>query len=250
MSVSTNESHGGDSVAPGKSALLHGAHLRTFEALFRHPTAHNLEWQDLVSLVEKVGSVHRRGGDKFDLEVGGVHYLMHKPHAKELSSSEVVNVRHLFEQAGWSAGADARAAAPPSAAVDSALVVVEHHEARIYHVAVKPGEGSADEIRPYDPHHFLHHLAHKDQLREEGQRAPEDFGYYEQISNALVSASRIVVAGHGKGKSNAARHLVEHLRVHHPETHRRIVAERELDLSATTPRELLVVARQALGHSS
>jgi hypothetical protein len=101
-------------------------------------------------------------------------------------------------------------------------------------------------IRPYDPHHFLHHLVHKDQSRERGQRAPEEAAYYERIANAVALCGEIVVVGHGAGKSNAAHHLAEHLRSHHRETYQRIVREIAADLSSITNPQLLDLARQAL----
>src|SRR5580704_8796689 len=81
---------------------LHGSHRRTFEALFRHPTAHNLEWNDVVTLFEKIGAVYRKPNDQFAFDVGGEHLVMHKPHTKDLTSSEVVDLRKLLERAGWS----------------------------------------------------------------------------------------------------------------------------------------------------
>src|ERR1700727_1870457 len=83
-------------------AALHGAHLKTLEALFRHPTAHNLEWMDVLALFEKIGTVHRRPNDQFAFDIGAEHHQMRKPHGKDLSSSEVVDLRHLLERAGWS----------------------------------------------------------------------------------------------------------------------------------------------------
>jgi len=102
------------------------------------------------------------------------------------------------------------------------------------------------EIKPYDPDHFLHHLTHKDQSRERGQRAPEDASFYERIGAALAAADRIVVVGHGTGKSNAAQHLTEYLRTHHRETYQRIVHEIAADLSAITAPQLLELAEHAL----
>ena len=130
------------------------------------------------------------------------------------------------------------------------MVVVDHHGAKIYRIASASGGASKREITPYDPHHFLHHLAHKDQSREQGQRAPEDPSFYKRISDALAAGGKIVVVGHGTGKSNAAQHLAEYLRTHHRETYQRIVREMEADLSAVTTPQLLALAEQALGESS
>ena len=248
--MKSNESESGQKAAsPGRTAI-HGAHLRTLEALFRHPSAHNLEWMDVVALMEKIGSVHRKANDKFAFDVGGEHYQMHKPHTKDLTSSEVVDLRHFLQRAGWSPGEPSQAPARPDPSPPTLMVVVDHHGAKIYRIVPASGDDSKHEITPYDPHHFLHHLEHKDQLRQEGQRAPEDPSFYKRIGDALAAGGKIVVVGHGTGKSNAAQHLTEYLRTHHRETYQRIVREIDADLSAVTAPELLVLAEQALAEAS
>lgn len=248
--MKTNEVHGGQEARSRERTAIHGAHLRTLEALFRHPTAHNLEWMDVVALIEKIGAVHQQANDKFAFDVGGEHYLMHKPHTKDLTSSEVVDLRHFLQRAGWSPEAPSQAAARPEPAPPSLMVVVDHHGAKIYRIDTASGDASKREIKPYDPHHFLHQLTHKEQSREQGQRAPEDPAFYKRIGDALAAGGRIVVVGHGTGKSNAAQHLTEYLRTHHRETYQRIVREIGADLSAVTTPQLLELAEQALGQAS
>jgi hypothetical protein len=243
--VTTAQNESGQGPASAGRPALHGAHLKTLEALFRHPTAHNLEWIDVIGLLEKIGSVQRKANAKFSVHLGGEHYLLRKAHTKDLTSTEVVDLRHFLQRAGWSPETPFQAAAGRDSQPTTLMVVVDHHGAKIYRIETKPGDSSPHEIRPYDPHHFLHHLTHKDQLREEGQRAPEDASFYGRIGDTLAAASRIVVVGHGKGKSNAAQHLVEYLRTHHSETYQRVVREIEADLSAITTPQLLALAEQA-----
>jgi hypothetical protein len=234
---------------PQRGAIaLHGAHRRTLEALFRHPTAHNLEWNDVVTLIEKIGAVYRKPNDQFAFEVGGEHLVMHKPHTKDLTSSEVVDLRKLLERAGWSPDATSPGTTSPAPAQPTLMVVVDHHEAKIYRVERNSGGTVKWDVKPYDPHHFLHHLTHKDQSREAGQRAPEDPSFYERIGDTLAASGGIVVVGHGTGKSNASRHLIEYLRTHRHETYQRIVREIDADLSAVTPAQLLAMAEQALSN--
>jgi hypothetical protein len=241
---SDENENGQGAVSPGRGAL-HGAHLRTLEAILRHPTAHNLDWMDVIALFENIGAVQRKANDKFSLELAGEHYLMHKPHTKDLTSSEVADLRHFIQRTGFSAQAPSQAAPQRDLARPTLMVVVDHHGAKIYRIEAGSGEHSPHAITPYDPHHFLHHLTHKDQLREEGQRASEDPSFYKRIGDTLAAAGRILVVGHGTGKSNAARHLVEYLRTHHRETYQRVVREIEADLSAVTTPQLLELAQQA-----
>jgi hypothetical protein len=128
------------------------------------------------------------------------------------------------------------------------LVAVDHREARIYAIDVSHAARAEHIIKPYDPHHILHHLSHKDHAQEGGQRSPEDASFYKRIAEAIAGASRIVLVGHASGKSNAAIHLMHTLTQHHPDIARHVVRELVADLPRLTEPQLLDLARQAL-HS-
>jgi hypothetical protein len=244
--MKTDITYDDTSVAARNLSAVTGSHRRTLDAIFRHPMAHNLEWDDVVGLIGKIGDAHERHSSEFVFEVDGHCHVMRKPHDKDLTGSEVMEVRHFLMQTGSSPEPSAQTAANPDPAAPSLMIVVDHHGAKIFQVDIASGDASEDVIRPYDPHHFLHHLAHKDQSRERGQRAPEEPAYYERIADAVAAAGKIIVVGHGKGKSNAAHHLTQYLKSHHRETYRRIVREIPMDLSAITTAQLLDLARQAL----
>ena len=229
----------------GTLSSLTGAHRRTLEAIFRRPSAHNLEWSDVVGLVASIGETHERANNEFVFEVAGKRHLTRKPHTKDLTSDEVIDLRHFLMQAGFSPEHRSEPVSNPDSVAPALLLVVDHHETKIFQIGVRSDEASEHTIRPYDPHHFLHHLVHKDQYRERGQRAPEEPAYYGRIADAVARGGEIVVVGHGAGKSNAAHHLTEYLRSHHPETYERIVAETVCDLSAITTPQLLQIARKA-----
>jgi hypothetical protein len=126
------------------------------------------------------------------------------------------------------------------------MVVLDHHGAKLHRLdAAQPDEPGLA-FAPRDPHHVLHHLTHKDEDRERGQRAPEPAEYYERITLALADAGQIVVIGHGAGHSNAAHHLVEYLHAHHHPSHGRVVTEIVADLSALTPGQLRGLAHRAI----
>jgi hypothetical protein len=199
--------------------------------------------------MEKIGAARRRDSGEFAFDVGGEHYVMHQPHTKDLSSSEVVDLRHFLQHAGWSPQGRSAAVTASQPAQPTLMVVVDHNGAKIYRIDPASGDASKREVTPYDPHHFLHHLTHKDQSREPGQRAPEDPSFYRRIGDALATGAKIIVVGHGTGKSNAAHHLTDYLRTHQHDTYLRIVREIGVDLSATTTSQLLALAEQGLGQS-
>jgi len=236
----------GDEILARNLSSVTGSHRRTLDSIFRHPSAHNLDWNDVVGLVGHIGEVHEKANNEFVFEVAGKRHPIHKPHTKDLTGSEVVDLRQFLMQAGASPEHPSEPDAHSDPAAPDLLVVVDHHGTKIFQVDVTSDEASDNVIRPYDPHHFLHHLTHKDQDRERGQRAPEESAYYEEIAHAVALDGRIVIVGHGEGKSNAAHHLTEYLQSHHRETYRRIVREIDADLSSITTPQLLDLARQAL----
>ncbi len=225
---------------------ISGSHRRTYDAILRHPVAHNLEWKDVVSLFEKLGTVEQKANSEFVFQVGGERLILRKPHSKDLEASEVADLRKFLSRIDWSSGSQSAPAGEGAAAAPNLMVVMDHHGAKIYHVDVSAADASEHEIKPYDPHHFQHHLTHKDQSREEGQRTAEDPSFYERIAQALAGAGKIVVIGHGTGKSNAAQHLIEYLKAHHSEIHARVVSEMSAELSSITTRQLLEMAHEAL----
>ena len=143
-------------------------------------------------------------------------------------------------------GSAVRGCAHPESASPSLMVVVDHHGAENYHIDLSSSDASKQEIRPYDPHRFLNHLAHKGQSEEKGQRAPEDIAFYKRIADAVAAGGKIIAVDHGTGKSNAARHLTEYLRTHHHEPYQRVVSEVTTNLSSITQPQLLVLAKQRL----
>jgi len=227
----------------GQRAALSTSDRRTLEALQRHPTAHNLAWTDVLALFDRLGSVERKPNAEFVFKLGAERHVMRRPHGKDLTAQEVVDLRKFLSHAELPSEP---ASETPTLTAPTLMVVMDHHGAKLYQVDATAADASHHTIKPYDPHHFQHHLTHKDQSREEGQRTAEDPGYYEQIAHALAGAGKIVVVGHGHGKSNASEHLVEHLRAHHSEIHRRIASELSADLSSVTTAQLLELARKNL----
>jgi len=241
-----SQAQASSSAATQNPTHLERSQLKTLEAIFGHPSAHNLEWSDTVALIEKIGDVEQKANNEFAFKVAGERHLMHKPHSKDLTGTDVVALRSFLQNAGWTASGAAPAQAADIPTLPSLLVVVDHHGAKIYHIDISGNDVSTHTIEPYDPHHFLHHLTHKDQDREKGQRAPEDSSFYQRISHALAGTERILVVGHGSGHSNAAHHLIDYIRSHDSDTYGRIVDELTADLSSITLLQLLALARKTL----
>jgi hypothetical protein len=132
-----------------------------------------------------------------------------------------------------------------------ALIVVDHHEARIYRLDPDiVGEGTEMTLRPYDPHGYIHPLVHKDGGNDRGQRAPENVSFYEGIIGCVRDALRIAIVGHGTGKSSSMSVLSRRLGDRHHDTQGRIVATANVDLSAATDGQLLALGREMLSRDA
>jgi hypothetical protein len=230
--------------ADGTSHLA-TADRRTLEAIFHHPAPHNLSWMDTLGLLAHLGSAEEKADGKYSLRINGKHLIFRKPHSKHLDAREVDELRHYFTSAGISPKNPY--GTPPAAEPDSVDVVaaIDHHGAKLYRVHLSSDQ-HGETVKPYDPHHFLHHLHHGDQLREHGQRAPEDLTFYDRIAEALRDADRIVLLCHGTGESNASQILAERLKKQHPGVYARIVRQADVNTSAMTEAEIIAYARQAL----
>ena len=234
----------------GDWATLSKTSRGTIEALYQHPLSHNLEWSSVVVLFQKVGTVDQKGHNEIAFGIGGEHHRVRKPHTKDLIATDVMAFRHMLTRAGWAPARPAHTAPGEtvethSAAVESIdlLVVVDHNEAWLYRLDVRSADLVDHVIQPFDPHHLL---SHKNQAREQRQRAPEDHAFYESIAKAVLPAGAIVVIGHGTGRSNAAHHLIEFLHHHHPDIAQKLVCEVVADLSSLTAPQLLDLGRRAL----
>jgi hypothetical protein len=232
--------------APKDLSALSAVHRRTLDALFRHPVAHNLSWKDAIGLFGKLGSVEEKPNHEFEFRLDREQHLMRVPKTRDLTAPQVLELRHLASRSGWSPTSSPKAELDHDPASLGLLAVVDHHEAKIYEVDVTSHDAAAHSIKPYDPHHFLHHLTHKDQYRERGQRAPEEKAYYDEIAQALAAGGKIVLVGDGTGKSSAVRHLAEYLGSHHHPIYQRVVRELSADLAHVTLPQLLAMARDAL----
>jgi len=242
------------SPAAGDWATLSKTSRGTIEALYEHPLSHNLEWSAVVALFEKLGTVDHKSHNEIAFGLGSEHHRVHKPHGKDLTTTDVMAFRHMLTRAGWNPETPtSKAKAGTSDAVAAAalqpfdlLVVMDQREARLYHLDVRSADLVDHVIRPYDPHHLLHHVSHNDQAHEQRQRTPENHAFYESIAQAVSSARAIVLIGHGTGRSNAAHHMIEFLQQRHPAMASRVLCEVVADLSSLSAPQLLDLGRRAL----
>jgi hypothetical protein len=199
-----------------------------------------VRWDEAFELIEHLGHVEPHGGEEFAFVVGAQRELFKRPHGQDLGIDEVSRLRRFLK------AADAGPAAAEHAAASTTVVVIDHHGAQLYRDANAGGGQQGVEIKPYDPHHFHHHLVHRKEAHYEGDRVPEETSFYEEIAQALVSAGDIVLVGHGVGKSSAVDVLLGHLKAHHPGLAQRIKGVEVVDLSALSEPQIEAIVRRKL----
>ena len=125
------------------------------------------------------------------------------------------------------------------------LVVLDHHEARVFRTEV---HGAVPErIVPYDPHGYGRHL-HSAHEWTDGKRQPERKSFYEAVAKTLRGAEQVLLFGSGTGRSSAMEQLLADLRDHHPDVAEKVIGSVLVDAHHTTEHQLLAQAREFYGE--
>ncbi len=215
---------------------LNGRHQHTYEAIFRHPAAHNLEWHDVRSLLDALADVAEGSNGSLRVTRNEQTVTLHAPKHKDVATvDDLMTVRRFLEQ---SAEPDAP---PPAAAAGHLLVVIDHHGAKVYRTVL---HGAVPQhLVPYDPHGHGKHL-HARNEETDGKRRPEQKGFYEAVAATLRGADNIVLFGSGTGESSAVEQLLADLRHNHPDVAERVVGTAVVDAHHLTEGQLLERARE------
>jgi hypothetical protein len=204
----------------------------------------SVRWDEALELVGHLGRVEAHGGEEFAFVVGTHRELFKRPHGQDLGIDEVSRLRKFLK------AADAESATAEHTQNSSTVVVIDHHSAHVYRDANTAGGQRDVEIKPYDPHHFHHHLVHRKEAHYQGDRVPEETSFYEEIAQALVSARDVVLVGHGVGKSSALDALLGHLKAHHPDLAQRVKGVEVVDLSALSEPQIEAIVRRKMSTAS
>jgi hypothetical protein len=198
----------------------------------------SMRWAEAVELVEHLGQVQPQGGEEFAFRIGAERELFRRPRNADLGIDEVSRLRKFLKAAS---GESAESQAVQSLRT---VVVVDHHVARVFQDMNLRRPESEVAIKPYDPHHFHHHLIHRKEAHYEGDRVPEETSFYGEIVEALDPAKEIILIGHGVGKSSAVDVLIDYLRKHRSDIAERVKATEIADLSALTEPQIEALARK------
>lgn len=85
-----------------ESVHLTENHRNTLFHLERHPTSHNLEWDDVLSLLREFGTVREEHDGKVTFRIGDEVLVLSRPRHKDIDEDVAVRLRRVLREAGYS----------------------------------------------------------------------------------------------------------------------------------------------------
>ena len=80
---------------------LSGHHRDTLLQIFQAKTNYNVEWHDVVSLLEAVGSIEQQHDDMFLFRIGEKTEVLRRPSDKDIDGQQLVDLRRILTSAGY-----------------------------------------------------------------------------------------------------------------------------------------------------
>jgi hypothetical protein len=227
-------------------------HAHTLEELFHHPLKHDLRMSDVASLLLHLGAhIENLSDHRLKLQLtSGETMVLHAAgggHRPFLDADGMLRLRRFLEQAGITPNhPDVPSPHPRGDQAKRLVIHFDHHGARLWWL-----EGDTVDTYTLQAHGIWgsrQRLSHRHDRDVAGQRAPVDYDYLNQLSEAVVQADRVLLLGHGHGQSDLRDRLKERIKKHHPEAEERLEVVM-LDDTACSDAELLDVARARFGNS-
>ena len=82
-------------------AHLGSRHRDTVKRIFARPTSHNIEWREVVSLLDAIGTVTHEHNGKLRVLLGSEAEVLPAPHGKDVDVQIVVDLRRMLKEAGF-----------------------------------------------------------------------------------------------------------------------------------------------------
>jgi hypothetical protein len=81
---------------------LNAHHRATVEKIFQHPVSHNIQWHDVLSLLEAVAQVAEEHDGRYKVTLAGETETLDTPSGHDLNEQMVVDLRRMLKGAGIS----------------------------------------------------------------------------------------------------------------------------------------------------
>jgi hypothetical protein len=83
-----------------KDAKLDAHHRATVEKLFGHPVSHNIQWHDVISLLESVGTVSQGHDGRYTVTLGTETRAFDEPRHHDIEEQQVIDLRRMLKNIG------------------------------------------------------------------------------------------------------------------------------------------------------
>ena len=77
-----------------------GRHRSTVEKIFNHPLGHNIQWHDVLSLLQSVGDVIEEPSGRFTVTLGSETATFDAPRHHDIDEQQVIDLRRMLRNAG------------------------------------------------------------------------------------------------------------------------------------------------------
>ena len=85
-------------MASGRELDAH--HRATVEKIFNHPVSHNIQWHDVLSLLESVATVTEESDGRYAVTLGSETETFNSPRHHDIDEQQVVDLRRMLGNAG------------------------------------------------------------------------------------------------------------------------------------------------------
>lgn len=82
---------------------LDAHHRATVEKIFNHPVSHNIQWHDVLSLLESVATVTAESDGRYTVTLGSETETFDAPRHHDIDEQQVVDLRRMLRAAGITA---------------------------------------------------------------------------------------------------------------------------------------------------
>ena len=79
---------------------LNNHHRDTLQRILNHPASGNIEWRQVLSLLNAVGTVDEEPSGKVKVTVGPETEVLNRPRGKDIDVQMVVDLRRMLSSAG------------------------------------------------------------------------------------------------------------------------------------------------------
>jgi hypothetical protein len=79
---------------------LDGHHRATVEKIFGHPVSHNIQWHDVLSLLQSVAVVTEERDGRYTVTLGNETETFDAPPGHDIDEQQVVDLRRMLRGAG------------------------------------------------------------------------------------------------------------------------------------------------------